>query len=76
MFVLEIFDFTPITSGIRITTKLKRVNIMRDICVAYVQFEHAAGDKHTNLRVIRDFVAQATRQDIELIVFPECCIIG
>jgi len=49
---------------------------MRDICVAYVQFEHAAGDKHTNLRVIRDFVAQATRQDIELIVFPECCIIG
>jgi len=49
---------------------------MRDICVAYVQFEHAAGDKHTNLRVIRDFVAQATRQDIELIVFSECCIIG
>lgn len=49
---------------------------MRDICVASVQFEHAAGDKQANLRIIRDFVEQAAKRHVELIVFPECCITG
>jgi predicted amidohydrolase len=49
---------------------------MRDICVASVQFEHAAGDKQANLSIIRDFVAQAAQRHVELIVFPECCIAG
>ncbi len=49
---------------------------MRDIRVASVQFEHSAGDKHANLSIIRDFVAQAAQRHVELIVFPECCITG
>jgi hypothetical protein len=76
VFVFGIFGFTARTSGIRITTNLARVNIMRDIRVAYVRFEHAAGDKQANLRVIRNFVAQATQRHVELIVFLECYIIS
>lgn len=49
---------------------------MRDIRVASVQFEHVAGNKQANLSVIRDFVAQAAKRHVELIVFPECCITG
>jgi len=52
---------------------------MRNIRVASVQFEHAAGDKAANLVRIADFVrqaAQSRRAGIELIVFPECCITG
>jgi len=49
---------------------------MRDIRVASVQFEHAAGDKAMNLACIADFVRQAAARDVELIVFPECCITG
>jgi len=52
---------------------------MRDIRVASVQFEHAAGDKAANLARIADFVRQAAKSrhaGIELIVFPECCITG
>jgi len=44
---------------------------MRDIRVASVQFEHAAGDKQANLSVIRDFVAPASHWHVELIVFLE-----
>ena len=50
--------------------------MMRDIRVASVQFEHAAGDKHTNLSIIRSYVTQAAQRHVELIVFPECCITG
>ena len=49
---------------------------MRNIRVASVQFEHAAGDKQANLAKIADFVGQAAAQGVELIVFPECCITG
>ena len=49
---------------------------MKDIRVASVQFEHAPGDKRANLAVIRQFVEQAARQDVKMIVFPECCISG
>lgn len=49
---------------------------MRNIRAASVQFEHRAGEKQANLAKIRDFVEQASRQDVELIVFPECCITG
>ncbi len=49
---------------------------MRDIRVAAVQFEHAAGDKKANLGKIRKFVKAASAQNVGIIVFPECCIVG
>ncbi len=48
----------------------------KNIRVAAVQFEHAAGDKRANLDKIRDFVARAAREGVEVIAFPECCITG
>ena len=49
---------------------------MRDIRVAAVQFEHAPGDKKANLGKIRRFVEAASAQNVEIIAFPECCIVG
>ncbi|HET7214805.1 MAG TPA: nitrilase-related carbon-nitrogen hydrolase, partial [Terriglobia bacterium] len=49
---------------------------MRNIRVASVQFEHAAGDKRANLGKVRGFVEQAAREQVELILFPECCLTG
>ncbi len=49
---------------------------MRDIRVASVQFEHAAGDKQANMLKVRGFVAEAARKGVEIIVFPECCLTG
>jgi predicted amidohydrolase len=49
---------------------------MRNIRVASVQFEHAAGDKAANLAKIRSYVGQAAEQGVELIEFPECCVTG
>ncbi len=49
---------------------------MRDIRVASVQFEHAAGDKTANVAKIERFVQEASRQHVEILVFPECCITG
>ncbi|MCP4645398.1 MAG: acyltransferase [bacterium] len=49
---------------------------MRNIRVASVQFEHRNGDKEANLATIDGFVRQAAAQDVEILVFPECCITG
>lgn len=49
---------------------------MKNLRVASVQFEHAAGDKKANLSKIEHFVKQAAGQGVKLIVFPECCITG
>ncbi len=49
---------------------------MRNIRVAAVQFQHAPGDKSANLATIRRFVEQAAQQNVEIILFPECCISG
>ena len=49
---------------------------MRNIRVAAVQFEHAAGDKQANLSKIGGFAEQAAESKVEIIVFPECCITG
>jgi predicted amidohydrolase len=49
---------------------------MRDIKVGAVQFEHTAADKRANLGKIRAFVEKASDQNVEMIVFPECCITG
>lgn len=49
---------------------------MRDIVAASVQFEHKDGDKAANLETISNFAAQAKAENVELLVFPECCITG
>src|ERR1051326_2948212 len=49
---------------------------MRNMTVASVQFESAPGNKLANLGKIRAFAEKAARQNVELIVFPECCITG
>jgi predicted amidohydrolase len=48
----------------------------KNIRAAAVQFEHAPGDKAANLGKIRRFVVDAAHQDVEIVVFPECCITG
>jgi predicted amidohydrolase len=49
---------------------------MRNIRVAAVQFQHAPGDKASNLSTIERFVALAATRKAEIITFPECCISG
>jgi predicted amidohydrolase len=52
------------------------MNGNRTLRVASVQFESAPGDKDFNFRKIETFVAEAARQKVRLIVFPECCLTG
>src|SRR5438094_6459586 len=49
---------------------------MRDIRVATVQFQHAAGDKGYNFGRIVHFVTEAARARVELMAFPEMCLTG
>jgi N-carbamoylputrescine amidase len=49
---------------------------MKKVNVASVQFEHVNGDKDANLQTIKKFVVQASRKDVDIIVFPECCVTG
>ncbi len=49
---------------------------MKSLRAAAVQFQHLPGDKTRNLHVMRQFVEQAAREGVELILFPECCISG
>jgi predicted amidohydrolase len=49
---------------------------MNRIKAAAVQIEHVNGDKEANLVKIAGFVAQARSQDVQLIIFPECCVTG
>ncbi len=49
---------------------------MRNLRVAAVQFEHVNGDKHANLRIVEDFVRRAAAAQVQVIIFPECCISG
>jgi len=49
---------------------------MKDIRVASVQFEHKDGDKQANLATITRFVEQAAAQGVQIIAFPETCIVG
>ena len=49
---------------------------MKNLRAAAVQFNHGPGDKAYNMGRIRAFTAQARRQDVDLLVFPEMCITG
>ncbi len=49
---------------------------MKNIRAASVQFESAPGDRASNLETVEQFVKEASAQQTQLIVFPECCITG
>jgi predicted amidohydrolase len=49
---------------------------MKTLRAAAVQFQHAPGEKGTNLATIRGFVERAAGEGVELIAFPECCVSG
>ena len=49
---------------------------MKTVNVAGVQFEHQDGNKEANLRKIERFVLQADRENVKIVVFPECCVTG
>ena len=49
---------------------------MDSLRAATVQFQHVPGDKSRNLEIVSSFVQQAASQDVNLIVFPECCLSG
>lgn len=49
---------------------------MKDVRVASVQFNHHANDKAYNLSVIEQYVEIASKNGVEIIVFPEMCITG
>ena len=49
---------------------------MKNIRVASVQFQHSPGDKQKNFSTIRRFIEKAATHNVEMIVFPECCITG
>jgi predicted amidohydrolase len=49
---------------------------MRDVRAAAVQFQHRPGDKPANLAIMRQFAERAAADNVQLLVFPECCISG
>jgi predicted amidohydrolase len=49
---------------------------MKRIRVASVQFEHKPGEKDANFQKIESFVHRASRDKVEIVAFPECCITG
>jgi predicted amidohydrolase len=49
---------------------------LKNVRVASVQFEHTPWDKEKNFSKIQKFVKEASCKNVEIIVFPECCITG
>ena len=49
---------------------------MRDVRVASVQMESAAGDKEANFRKVERFTAEAAGRGASVVLFPECCLTG
>lgn len=49
---------------------------MWKVRAATVQFEHLPDNKAANLATIRSFTENASRQGVDIVVFPECCITG
>ncbi|HLJ16826.1 MAG TPA: nitrilase-related carbon-nitrogen hydrolase [Bryobacteraceae bacterium] len=49
---------------------------MQNIKAAAVQFEPVQADKQANLAKIGAFAHQAAAANVQLLVFPECCITG
>ena len=49
---------------------------MATIKAASVQFEHTPWNKEANFEKIEAFVKKATALKVDLLIFPECCIVG
>jgi N-carbamoylputrescine amidase len=49
---------------------------MNDVRVAAVQMEHTAGDKTANFAKMERFARQASERGVQIVAFPECCIVG
>lgn len=49
---------------------------MHSLKVASVQFEHVPGNKAANFEKIESFIKQAAEKNVQMIIFPECCITG
>ena len=49
---------------------------MRDLRVASVQMESAAGDKEANFLKVERFAEEAAARGAEIVVCPECCLTG
>lgn len=49
---------------------------MNNVRVAAVQMEHAAGDKAANFEKMERLVRQASERGVQILAFPECCIVG
>jgi predicted amidohydrolase len=49
---------------------------MNNLRAASVQFQHVPGDKEANLATMRSFVAKASAEKVDLLVFPEMCLTG
>ena len=49
---------------------------MKDIRVASVQMESAAGDKEANFAKVERLTAEAAGRGAAMVLFPECCVTG
>ena len=49
---------------------------MRDVRLASVQMESAAGDKQANFAKLERFAGEAAERGVALALFPECCLTG
>jgi len=49
---------------------------MKDVRVAAVQMESAAGDKEGNFRALERLAEQAAKAGAQIVAFPECCLTG
>jgi len=49
---------------------------MRNIRVAAVQMESAAGDTKANFKKVERFAEEAASRAVEIVVCPECCLTG
>jgi predicted amidohydrolase len=50
--------------------------MMKNVRVASVQFESAAGDKQANIGKVESFSRDAAARGATMVVFPECCLTG
>lgn len=48
----------------------------KNIRVASVQFWHRASDKQYNLSIMERFIAEAYKENVQILAFPEMCITG
>ena len=49
---------------------------MEPIKAAAVQYEHIPNDKQANLQIIEKFLIQAHDANVDVVIFPECCLTG